>query len=111
MHDRHAAKMRALSEAILQGKGALSPATREALATGGEAPEGLARYAAKVSKQAYRVTDAEVEALKAQGYTDDQLFEATISLALGAALTRLEAGLGALGGAEVGEDESERGHR
>jgi hypothetical protein len=107
MHDRYAAKMRALREAIVHGNGALSSATREALATGGEPPEGLEVYAAKVTKYAYRVTDAEVEALRAKGFTDDQLFEATISLALGAALTRLEAGLGALNVAEVGEGEKE----
>lgn len=107
MRDRYAAQMRALSETILHGTGALTSATREALATGGEPPEGLAAYAAKVTRHAYRITDVEVEALKTRGFTDDQLFEATISLALGAALTRLDVGLSALKVAEASESGKE----
>jgi len=40
-----------------------------------------------------------VAALQAAGYTEDQLFELTVSAAVGAARVRLEAGLRALAAA------------
>jgi hypothetical protein len=52
----------------------------------------------KVAKYAYDVTDKDVTALREAGYSDDQIFEATVSAALGAGLVRLEWGLSALRG-------------
>jgi hypothetical protein len=37
-----------------------------------------------------------VEGLRAAGYSEDQIFEATVSCALGAGLRRLDAGLSAI---------------
>ena len=85
----------ALRHAVLDGPGALSPETRHAIFAGAP-PAALVAYLAKVERHAYRVTDGEVEALSALGRSDDQLFEATVSAALGAGLRRLEAGLEAL---------------
>jgi alkylhydroperoxidase family enzyme len=96
MDDPYAARWRRLDEAILRGSGALDTRTREALAAGPTAPEALASYAEKVARHAYRVTDEDVRTLRAAGYSEDQIFEATLSLALGAARTRLRAGLDAL---------------
>jgi alkylhydroperoxidase family enzyme len=100
MHDPHAARMRRITQRVLEGPGALDPAVRQAAAAGGDVPEALARYAEKVRRYAYRVTDEDVRALLAAGYSEDQVFELTISTALGAALDRLRVGLGALQGAE-----------
>jgi alkylhydroperoxidase family enzyme len=61
-----------------------------------EVPEELIRYVDKVAKHAYKVTDADVEALRHRGYSEDAIFEITLSAALGAGLARMERGLEAL---------------
>ncbi|HVH09492.1 MAG TPA: hypothetical protein VM736_06820 [Gemmatimonadales bacterium] len=61
---------------------------------------GLTAYIDNVARHAYRVTDADVAALKRAGHSDDVLFEVTVAAALGAALGRLERGLATLNGAE-----------
>ena len=60
------------------------------------APAEFAGFLEKVRLHAYRVTDADVDALKEAGYSEDQIFEHTVSAAVAAGLTRLEAGLAAL---------------
>ena len=60
------------------------------------APREFAAYLEKVRLHAYRVTDADVESLKEAGFSDDQIFEHTVSAAVAAGLARLEAGLAAL---------------
>ena len=60
------------------------------------APADFATYLDKVRTQAYRVTDADVQALKDAGYSEDQIFEHTVSAAVAAGLARLEAGLASL---------------
>jgi hypothetical protein len=57
------------------------------------APAGLAPYLGKVREHAYRVTDRDVEELKAAGHSEDELFEHTVSTAVAAGLTRLDAAL------------------
>jgi alkylhydroperoxidase family enzyme len=59
-------------------------------------PPAAATYADTVRRHAYRVTDADVEAMRAAGLTEDEVFEVTISAAVGAGLERLEAGLRAM---------------
>jgi alkylhydroperoxidase family enzyme len=59
-------------------------------------PPAAAAYADTVRRHAYRVTDADVEAVRAAGLTEDEVFEVTISAAVGAGLERLEAGLRAM---------------
>lgn len=61
-------------------------------------PPGLEAYVRKVTLSAYKVTNEDIARLKALGYTEDDLFELTISAALGAGRTRLECGLAALKG-------------
>jgi alkylhydroperoxidase family enzyme len=58
-----------------------------------EAPPGLAPYLDKVRKNAYRVTDEDIRALKAAGYAEDVIFEQTVSVAVAAGLERLDAAL------------------
>lgn len=59
-------------------------------------PPDFAAYLDKVRTGAYRVTDADVEGLKAAGHSEDEIFEQTVSAAVGAGLLRLEAGLTAM---------------
>ena len=60
------------------------------------APPAFETYLEKVRLHAYRVTDADVQALKDAGYSEDEIFEHTVSTAVAAGLARLEAGLAAL---------------
>ena len=56
----------------------------------------LAPYLEKVRLHAYRVSDADVQSLKKSGFSEDEIFEHTVSAAVAAGLARLEAGLAAL---------------
>ena len=69
---------------------------RRAAQTDREAPADFVPYLDKVRRNAYKVTDAEVQALKDSGYSEDVIFEQTVSVAVAAGLERLEAGLGTL---------------
>lgn len=53
-------------------------------------------YLDKVSLYAYKVLDREVDALKTKDFSEDEIFELTVSAALGAGLARLERGLALL---------------
>jgi len=112
MSDRLIGYQLALREGVLQSEGEVAPALRqsvEALAarvSGAERsgfseqlPEELATYVTTVALHAYRVTDEDIEVLRQAGYSDDALFEITVSAALGAGVARFEQGLKALKGA------------
>ena len=60
------------------------------------APPELARYLEKVRLHAYKVTDRDIDDLKAAGFTEDEIFEHTVSAAVRAGLERLDAGLATL---------------
>jgi len=47
-------------------------------------------YLRKVHERAYTVVDADVEALKADGLTEDEIFEQTVAAAIGEGLRRLD---------------------
>jgi len=61
-----------------------------------EAPPEFASYLEKVRLHAYKVTDADVERLKDAGFSEDEIFEQTVSAAVAAGLERLNAGLATL---------------
>ena len=104
--DPRAQRWRRLEDAILRSPGTLDASVREVLAAGREVPQPLALYVDKVTRHAYRVTDDDVQALLAAGYSQDHIFEATLSVALGAAQTRLQAGLDALRAARLKNEAS-----
>jgi alkylhydroperoxidase family enzyme len=60
------------------------------------APPEFSTYLEKVRLHAYKVTDRDVHALKDAGFSEDEIFEQTVSTAVAAGLERLDAGLGAL---------------
>ncbi|HLY30585.1 MAG TPA: hypothetical protein VKQ36_06130 [Ktedonobacterales bacterium] len=105
-HDPYAQQLHRLEDALLRGPGTLDTTTRASLAAGHDTPEPLAAYARKVALHAYQVTDDDIQALLAAGYSQDQIFEATLSVAFGVARLRLDAGLRALG-VTASENESE----
>ena len=99
-------------EAVLVGPGFTQPALRQiveerAAATGGRIqasgvvgpiPSNLSQFVDHVAVAAWQVTSEEVVALLDAGYTEDEVFEVTVSAAMGAACGRLERGLAALRG-------------
>jgi hypothetical protein len=96
--DPYGSKVQQLKEAVLSGPGTLDPAVREAASRAAGLPDALDPYVMKVVRTAHQVTDADISALHQAGYSDDQIFEVTVSAALGAGLVRLESGLHALRG-------------
>jgi hypothetical protein len=90
--------LRGLAWRVFEGPG-MTAADERAKAARGELGGLLGQYLDKVRTNAVEVTDAEVEALRLAGHSDDQLFELTVAASLGAALDRLSAGLVALFGA------------
>ncbi|HEY7177687.1 MAG TPA: hypothetical protein VH305_00810 [Gaiella sp.] len=63
-----------------------------ALVSAAEPPAGiLAPYLTKLRSGAYTVTDADVEELKEAGLSEDEIFEATVSVAMAEGLRRLDA--------------------
>ena len=63
---------------------------------GRPAPPELAPYLEKVRLHAYEVTDRDIDQLKALGFSEDEIFEHTVSAAVAAGLERLDAGLSVL---------------
>jgi alkylhydroperoxidase family enzyme len=59
-------------------------------------PPAAEAYTDTVRRHAYRVTDAPFETMRDAGLSEDEVFELTVAAAVGAGLTRLEAGLGAM---------------
>jgi 50S ribosomal subunit-associated GTPase HflX len=95
---RYEAFVQRLKAAVFDSAGHTPIELRRAVAEQrmGDVPQNLRNYVAKVAQHAYKVTDDDVAALKAAGYTEDQLFEITGSAAVGAALLRLQRGMDAV---------------
>jgi alkylhydroperoxidase family enzyme len=60
------------------------------------APAELRSYLEKVRLHAYKVIDRDIDDLKAAGFSEEEIFEHTVSAAVAAGLERLDAGLGTL---------------
>jgi alkylhydroperoxidase family enzyme len=60
-------------------------------------PMVMVPYLEKVRSGAYTVTDDDVEALKATGLSEDEIFEQTVAVAIVEGLRRLDIGLEAIG--------------
>jgi alkylhydroperoxidase family enzyme len=109
---RHTAKIKNLVDRVLDGPGQFDPQMRRSVAQKVAAhagalskddvqlPPEINSYVDKIALHAYRVTDADIEALRAAGYSEDVIFEMTVSAALGAGMARLKSGLTALRGGE-----------
>ena len=97
MSDPYAELVTHLEQSVLLGSGSLSPQVRQAAANAASScPEVLQRYVHKVATRAYTVTDEDVQQLREAGYSEDHIFELTVSAALGAGITRLKRGLASL---------------
>ena len=113
------AEVRRVAETVLDGPGEAPNTVRRSVEVwaarlgGGEReevpiPSELEGYVQKVALYAYKVTDEDVEELKARGYSEDAIFEINIAASLGAGLARVEKGLGVLKGEGVRDWECSR---
>jgi hypothetical protein len=105
---RYAQLVQALIDSVLRSPGAMDPALRAAaesraaqIATAdtdsaGSLPPELAPFVEKVARHAYEVTEDDLAALRRAGYSEDAIFEITISTALGAGQARLRRALSVL---------------
>lgn len=74
----------------------LVAALREAAQPHRPSPPELEPYLEKVRLHAYKVVDRDVAELQAAGFSEDEIFEHTVSAATAAGLHRLDAALKAL---------------
>jgi hypothetical protein len=105
---RYANLAERLRDSVLKGRGETRPMLRQAIAARAaelagqpgtaavEIPANLRDYVDAVSLHAHRITDEDVQALRRAGYSEDAVFEISLSVAVGAGLARLERGLAAL---------------
>jgi len=110
MHTRYTTHSQRLVDAVLNSPGETNPALRRAIEEQSaqlssrspqpveQVPPALVAYIKKVALYAYKTTEEDIEALRRAGYSEDAIFEITVSAALGAGMTRLERGLVALKG-------------
>jgi len=63
---------------------------RDVVAATAPAPPALADYLEKVRDRAYAVTDRDVETLKEAGFSEDEIFEQTVAVAIAEGLRRLD---------------------
>jgi hypothetical protein len=83
----------ALRAAVVDGPGVTPPPVRRAAYSGDAVPADAGTYVDKVRRHAYKVTDADVDALRSA----DAIFEITVATALGSALSRRERARRAMG--------------
>lgn len=81
---------------VIDGPGSTDSALRRQVASGQPAPE-LAILVQKIRDHAYKVTDNDIDTLRAR-YSEEQLFEVMVAAAVGAAEYRMKAALAALEG-------------
>jgi len=92
-------RARALLEHLLESPGRTTSELRRRAAEGSDLPEDLAPLVAKIHRHAYKVTDEDLDALRAD-HSEDELFELIVSASAGAAYARFRAGMKALEGIE-----------
>ena len=89
MPGRYDAMVARLCDSVLRSPAELDAPRREAAARGGlEGPAGF--FARKVRESSHQMADADFASVKAAGLTEEQVFELTVSAALGAAKERLD---------------------
>lgn len=105
---RYADHVRTLLRAVLEAEAHTAPALRSAIEARAAAhargwqpdpdaiPDEAHHYVDTVARHAWKVTDADVNALKHAGFSEDAIFEITVCAALGAATGRLRQAYDAL---------------
>lgn len=94
--DPYEGMMKRLHDAVLSGPGTLDSAVRQAAGMDAPIAGALGRYVKKVKQRDYQGIDNCIADLRSEGYSNDQIFEATVSASLGAGVMRLQLTLKAL---------------
>lgn len=94
--DPYAVKMTRLRHSVTSHPASLPAVVRQTITAGRGVSGPLGSYVRKVAEHAYEITDEDIASLHAANYTDDEIFEATVSAALGAGLFRLDCVLRAM---------------
>ncbi|MDI1465751.1 hypothetical protein QEZ54_32740 [Catellatospora sp. KI3] len=92
-----------LRHAVLEGPGSTPARVRQAVAAAklDEVSRELRDYVATLREHAWRSTDEQVRELLAAGWSEDQVYELTVAVSVGAGQRRVDAGLAALARAEA----------
>lgn len=91
--------LEALVKGVLEGEGKASPADRRAAFDNAALVEPLKSLIEMVVKQAHKITDADIAASRASGFSEDQIFEIVVCGAIGQAARQHDAALAALNAA------------
>ena len=81
-------RLEKLFSRVVGGQGSLKTDVRLAIANGEDVPEEYRTLTEKVHKHAYRVTDDDIQSLVDSGHHEEDVFEAIVSGAVGAAAGR-----------------------
>jgi hypothetical protein len=84
---------------ILDGDGRASHAQRRAAFDNAGLAEPLRTLVEKIAKHAYKVTDEDIAAVRASGFSEDQIFEIAVCAAIGQASRQYDTALAALAAA------------
>jgi hypothetical protein len=87
---------KAMVTRILKGEGMASPSQRQAAFDNTNLTGLLETLIEKVANSAYKVTDKDVEAVKASGINEDQIFELIVCAAVGSATRQYDKALALL---------------
>jgi hypothetical protein len=63
---------------------------RDVVAASAPAPAEMGPYLEKVRDRAYSVLDRDIDALRESGFSEDEIFEQTVSIAIAEGLRRLD---------------------
>jgi alkylhydroperoxidase family enzyme len=85
-----------LEAQVLGAEGRTPPADRQSAASSSTTSPELDALLDKVRREAHRVTDEDVTAVRRAGYDEDSVFELTIAAAVGVARRRLDLALDAI---------------
>jgi hypothetical protein len=86
----------AVTRSVLDGPATTSSETRKAAAANAGLDGARKAFVDKVTRTAYKVTDADVAAVKAAGASEDEIFELAVCASIGEAGRQLDAALAAL---------------
>ena len=95
--DPYGEMMKRLQDAAFSGPGTLDSSVRQAVGAGAQISGALGPYVRKIWRRDYQGIDNCIADLRSEDYSDDQIFEATVSAALGAGVWRLQLVVKALG--------------
>lgn len=86
-------------DTVLGPRGKATQAARKAAFANVDVPAPTRALIDKVARHAYKVVDEDIAAAKAQGVTEDELFELVVCAAIGQASRQYEGALAALAAA------------